>query len=75
MLVAGSMVGVPVMPISGVTWPPWTGSDGTSPGPSIDTFQIEGAGVGVVGIEAVVLGGDIQDVVRPLAGDRHVGDV
>ena len=34
-----SITGVAVMPISGVTWLPWTGSEGTSPGPSIETFQ------------------------------------
>ena len=34
-----SITGVAVMPISGVTWLPWTGSEGTSPGPSIETCQ------------------------------------
>ena len=33
------VTGVAVMPISGVTWFPWTGSEGTSPGPSIETCQ------------------------------------
>ena len=33
------------------------------------------AGVGVEGVEAVVLGRDIQDVVDALAGDRHAGHV
>ena len=64
----GSITGVAVIPISGVTWPHPRASLVVSPERKRDTGSIEG-------VHAVMLGRHIQNVVGALAGNRHTGKI
>ena len=65
------MTGVAVMPISGVTCEQPRASLVVSPEPSIDARQRTLAAGGVQGIDAVMLGRDIQHVVRAHPWNRQ----